>query len=114
MSKWAQEEAKISADGTWSSDMKKNKGLLIDKLKEYEDLIFESQKTLALTSKALNDTKVNSKGSPSISGSPGRNTGSASTALNTSLEDVTQTTTIKVNQYFMERLMKMQKTGSRS
>ena len=85
MSKWAQEDAKISAEGSWSSDTKKK---VLDKLKEYEDLIFESQNKLAQTTKALNE-KIVSKGSPSTSG---KNTG-----LNTSLEEVGQTTTMKVN-----------------
>ena len=38
MSKWALEEAKLSADGTWSSD---TKAKVLSKLKEYEDLISE-------------------------------------------------------------------------
>ena len=49
MSKWAQEEAKISADVSWSSDTKTK---VLNKLKEYEDLIIESQKPLAITSKS--------------------------------------------------------------
>ena len=94
MSKWALEEAKLSADGTWSSD---TKAKVLSKLKEYEDLIMEIQRTLAQTSKALNDTKVNGKGSPSLNGSPSRGGGSASMVLNTSVENVTQTPTMKVN-----------------
>jgi hypothetical protein len=88
MSIWAQEEAKISADGSWSSDTKKK---VLDKLKEYEDLIEESQSKLAQTVKALNEKKENSKGSPSTSDR------SDATVLNTSIEEVTQTSTIKVN-----------------